>query len=53
MIILIGCVRMVNKKEFCKNCPFHKNVELVHTVSSNGECDDYCPKCQEMFGEKI
>ena len=43
---------MTKEKEFCKNCPFH-NVELIHTELSDGTSKDYCPKCQELFGEKI
>jgi hypothetical protein len=34
-------------------CPLHKDVELVHAVLPNGDTSDYCPKCQELFGEKI
>jgi len=34
-------------------CPLHKNVELITTVLSNGDTSDYCPKCLELFGEKI
>jgi len=33
-------------------CPLHRDVELVHTEFSDGESKDYCPKCQELFGEK-
>ncbi len=44
---------MIEKKEFCKYCPFHNNVELVHTELQDGTSKDYCPKCQELFGEKI
>ncbi len=34
-------------------CPLHRDVELVHTEFPDGESKDYCPKCQELFGEKI
>lgn len=34
-------------------CPLHRDVELVHTKLLNGESKDYCPKCEELFGEKI
>jgi hypothetical protein len=34
-------------------CPLHKDVELIITVLPNGDIRDYCPKCQELFGEKI
>ena len=34
-------------------CPIHRYVELVHTELPDGENEDYCPKCQELFGEKI
>lgn len=44
---------MIEKKEFCKYCPFHNDVELVHTELQDGTSEDYCPKCQELFGEKI
>ena len=43
----------MTEKEFCKNCPFHINVELIHTKLPDGTSKDYCPKCQELFGEKI
>lgn len=44
---------MTKEKEFCKHCPFHRDVELIHTELENGTSKDYCPKCQELFGEKI
>jgi len=34
-------------------CTLHRDVELVHTKLPNGESKDYCPKCEEVFGEKI
>jgi hypothetical protein len=34
-------------------CTLHKDVELIITVLPNGDTSDYCPKCQELFGEKI
>jgi len=36
-----------------KTCPLHEGVELISTKLSNGKSEDYCPKCQELFGEKI
>lgn len=44
---------MTKEKEFCKYCPFHNKVELIHTELEDGTSKDYCPKCQELFGEKI
>jgi hypothetical protein len=34
-------------------CPLHPDVELIHTNLPTGETKDYCPKCEELFGEKI
>jgi hypothetical protein len=42
---------MIDKKEFCTRCPFH-DVELIHTELEDSTSKDYCPKCQELFGEK-
>jgi hypothetical protein len=36
-----------------KTCPLHTAVYLIHTETSDGKIKDYCPKCQELFGEKI
>jgi len=36
-----------------ETCPLHPDIELIHTNLPNGEIKDYCPKCEEMFGEKI
>ncbi len=33
-------------------CPIHRDDELIHTELSDGEIEDYCTKCQELFGEK-
>jgi hypothetical protein len=35
-----------------EKCPLH-NVELIETKLPNGKSDWYCPKCEEIFGEKI
>ena len=43
----------MTKKQFCVNCPFHNDVKLIHTELEDGTSEDYCPKCQELFGEKI
>jgi len=43
---------MIDKKEFCTRCPFY-DLELIHTELEDGISKDYCPKCQELFGEKI
>jgi len=34
-------------------CTLHSDVELIHTKLANGETKDYCPRCEELFGEKI
>ncbi len=44
---------MTTENEFCKYCPFHRDIELIHTELEDGTSKDYCPKCQELFGEKI
>lgn len=44
---------MIEKKDFCKYCPFHNKVELIHTKLNDETLNDYCPRCQELFGEKI
>lgn len=36
-----------------ETCPIHKDTELIHTALPNGNASDYCPKCMELFGEKI
>jgi hypothetical protein len=43
---------MSQKKEFCMNCPFHNDVKLIHTELDDGTTKDYCPNCEELFGEK-
>jgi len=43
---------MIEKKEFYKYCPFY-SIALTHTELKDGISNDYCPKCQELFGEKI
>ncbi len=48
----VNCFEMIDKKEFCTRCPFH-DLELIHTELEDGTLNDYCPKCQELFGEKI
>lgn len=35
-----------------KKCPLH-NIGLVETKLPNGTHSSYCPKCEEIFGEKI
>ena len=44
---------LMKKEEFCKCCSFHNDVLLIHTELEDGTSKDYCPKCQELFGEKI
>jgi len=43
---------MIEKKEFCKYCPFHNDVDLIHTELQDGVSTECYPECQELFGEK-
>ena len=36
-----------------KTCPLHTDIFLIHTETLDGATKDYCPRCQNLFGEKI
>ena len=43
---------MIKERKYCTRYPFHY-IELIHTELEDGTSKDYCPECQELFGEKI
>jgi len=52
------CLRNVMKISFLnlimkKICPLHTDIYLIHTETPDGTIKDYCPRCQNLFGEKI